>query len=77
MVSKKHKKGYAQYQRECTNPHDQHREQLTFGCSVIVVFAPTLKSCRSDKYLKHRNMPCSNANRPERRQFDQVPAGPQ
>ena len=29
--------------------HDQHREQLTFGCSVIVVFAPTLKSCRSDK----------------------------
>ena len=49
LVSKKHKKGYAQYQRECTNPHDQHREQLTFGCSVIVVFAPTLKSCRSDK----------------------------
>ena len=49
FVSKKHEKCYAQCQRECTDAHDQHREQLTLGCTVIRAFAPTLKRCRSDE----------------------------
>ena len=39
----------AHCQRECTDAHDQHREQLTLGCSVIPAFAPTLKRCWSDE----------------------------
>ena len=35
FVSKKHEKCHAQCQREYTDAHDQHREQLTLRCTVI------------------------------------------